>query len=233
MRSGHLLAEESPHNLLTTHGLTSLEDVFLKLCMKDGVVARPSMKVSATATSGNGYPALQQGVDDAGHDNPAFAQSFNNPDAITGSPVDMVDGHQPQDNGEEDHKNLAQLSIVSDSTTFVLSNVHSFPFTFHFSLVNTNNNKREDNGQWTVTLLLLLPSCVFETPCRNWFVLKKNKWSAGHKEDRLVCFLFFSFSSSSLLLRAFCFAHSIEVRFALRGYFYLIFFHFLPTSSHF
>jgi len=115
MRSGHLLAEESPHNLLTTHGLTSLEDVFLKLCMKDGVVARPSMKVAATTASGNGYPVLQQGVDDAGHDNPAFAQSFNNPDAITGSPtIDMVDGHhqQHQENADEDHKNLAQLSII-------------------------------------------------------------------------------------------------------------------------
>jgi len=122
MRSGHLLAEESPHNLLTTHGLTSLEDVFLKLCMKDGVVARPSMKIAATVTSGNGYPALQQGVDDAGHDNPAFAQSFNNPDAITGSQgIDMVDHHhqqqQHENNSEEDHKNLAQLSIVSVQTS--------------------------------------------------------------------------------------------------------------------
>ncbi|EFX78467.1 ABC protein, subfamily ABCH [Daphnia pulex] len=50
MRSGHLLAEESPHNLLSLHGLSTLEDVFLKLCMKDGV----------------------------GHDNPAYVQTFNN-----------------------------------------------------------------------------------------------------------------------------------------------------------
>lgn len=35
MRSGHLLAEESPHNLLAMHGLISLEDVFLKLCVKE------------------------------------------------------------------------------------------------------------------------------------------------------------------------------------------------------
>ena len=35
MRSGRLLTEESPSNLLSNHDLTSLEDVFLKLCMKD------------------------------------------------------------------------------------------------------------------------------------------------------------------------------------------------------
>ena len=34
MRSGRLLVEESPNNLLYSHGLDSLEDVFLKLCVK-------------------------------------------------------------------------------------------------------------------------------------------------------------------------------------------------------
>ncbi|XP_021960922.1 ABC transporter G family member 20 isoform X3 [Folsomia candida] len=35
MRSGRLLAEDSPPNLLKVHQCLSLEDVFLKLCMKD------------------------------------------------------------------------------------------------------------------------------------------------------------------------------------------------------
>lgn len=35
MRSGRLLVEESPENLLRDYGLSSLEDVFLKLCLKD------------------------------------------------------------------------------------------------------------------------------------------------------------------------------------------------------
>jgi len=35
MRSGRLLAEDSPQHLLANHNLTSLEDVFLKLCMKE------------------------------------------------------------------------------------------------------------------------------------------------------------------------------------------------------
>lgn len=36
MRSGRLLAEESPQNLLRNYQLETLEQVFLKLCMKDG-----------------------------------------------------------------------------------------------------------------------------------------------------------------------------------------------------
>lgn len=35
MRSGRLLAEDSPENLLRDFNLSSLEDVFLKLCMTD------------------------------------------------------------------------------------------------------------------------------------------------------------------------------------------------------
>lgn len=37
MRSGRLLAEDSPANLLKLHHCISLEDVFLKLCMKDKI----------------------------------------------------------------------------------------------------------------------------------------------------------------------------------------------------
>lgn len=36
MRSGRLLAEESPQNLLTTYRCSNLEDVFLKLSRKQG-----------------------------------------------------------------------------------------------------------------------------------------------------------------------------------------------------
>jgi len=34
MRSGRLLTEDTPQNLLAIHEMSSLEDVFLKLCMK-------------------------------------------------------------------------------------------------------------------------------------------------------------------------------------------------------
>jgi len=35
MRSGRLLTEGAPQNLLIQHNLSSLEDVFLKMCLKD------------------------------------------------------------------------------------------------------------------------------------------------------------------------------------------------------
>ena len=37
MRSGRLLAESPPLHLMETHGLPTLEDVFLKLCQQDHV----------------------------------------------------------------------------------------------------------------------------------------------------------------------------------------------------
>ena len=40
MRSGRLLVEESPENLLNSYRLPSLEDVFLKICIRDGVKNR-------------------------------------------------------------------------------------------------------------------------------------------------------------------------------------------------
>jgi hypothetical protein len=50
MRSGRLLVEESPENLLGRHRLTSLEDVFLKLCMKDDSTV-PTSQLTASTTS--------------------------------------------------------------------------------------------------------------------------------------------------------------------------------------
>lgn len=103
MRSGHLLAEESPHNLLALYGLSSLEDVFLKLCMKDmGAGKHPAAPVVATISTGAHAYA-------AGHDNPVFSPGYGaNPDA---APAAEMDHHNEDD--DEDHKNLAQLSIVS------------------------------------------------------------------------------------------------------------------------
>jgi len=47
MRSGRLLTEESPENLLRDYNLPSLENVFLKLCMKDegknGIQQQPAL----------------------------------------------------------------------------------------------------------------------------------------------------------------------------------------------
>ena len=57
MRSGRLLAEDSPQNLLSTHNLNSLEDVFLKLCMKESSVQElPIAKSSPAAIDANSEP---------------------------------------------------------------------------------------------------------------------------------------------------------------------------------
>ncbi len=50
MRSGRLLAEESPDTLLAQYNLPTLEDVFLKLCMKDDVENRDEDRTEIVAT---------------------------------------------------------------------------------------------------------------------------------------------------------------------------------------
>ncbi|XP_044743835.1 ABC transporter G family member 23 isoform X2 [Chrysoperla carnea] len=46
MRSGHLLAEESPHSLLTMYNCLSLEEVFLKLSRKQGQTTQQELNIS-------------------------------------------------------------------------------------------------------------------------------------------------------------------------------------------
>lgn len=131
MRSGHLLAEESPTNLLSLHGMESLEDVFLKLCMKDVQNRKSAMPVVATLSgSGKTYPAIAQGqpvgVQQAvvsGHDNPAFARDHSGID-ITTADID----HGDNTDEDTDHKNLAQLSIVSVFFFFTIHPVFYFIF---------------------------------------------------------------------------------------------------------
>ena len=74
MRSGHLLAEKSPHNLLTTYGLRSLEDVFLKLCVKEGSCRDTNLTTTIEHQLEN--------VIDCGYDNQLMLRDIENPDAI-------------------------------------------------------------------------------------------------------------------------------------------------------
>lgn len=48
MRSGRLLAEESPRALLTMYNCPSLEDVFLKLSRKQGQYNQPTTELNIT-----------------------------------------------------------------------------------------------------------------------------------------------------------------------------------------
>lgn len=62
MRSGRLLAEDSPQNLLSMHNLNSLEDVFLKLCIKerDLPAANNSVQSSSSDTDDHQQPQQQE-----------------------------------------------------------------------------------------------------------------------------------------------------------------------------
>lgn len=81
MRSGRLLAEESPDILMAYYNLSSLEDVFLRLCMKqsvnDGV---EQLEIMSNAITSNESPpqivALTQ-QQSGEHDNMAFDYSIN------------------------------------------------------------------------------------------------------------------------------------------------------------
>ncbi|XP_046646482.1 ABC transporter G family member 20-like isoform X3 [Daphnia pulicaria] len=157
MRSGHLLAEESPHNLLSLHGLSTLEDVFLKLCMKDGVVKHATAPVVATITNGKtGYPNMAHQQDLEGHDNPAYVQTFNNVDAIT---TDIDHQHHNSQDEEEDPTALAQLSIIPFGAQYWKNTKSILPvadedgivgLTFSpsgDSMVHTYSNKASNNQQ--------------------------------------------------------------------------------------
>lgn len=65
MRHGRLLAEASPEDLLTQHGLETLEEVFLKLCMTDS-----SSRAAALAGS-TSYSTLAMDSQQELHKNPA------------------------------------------------------------------------------------------------------------------------------------------------------------------
>ena len=151
MRSGRLLAEESPDALLLRHNMTSLEDVFLTLCRKDGNQSneddgesnanRSSMrhrqrKPAAVTNGKNPASGFHQGVD-----NPAFAQNFNRPDALPGD--------DDKDASNYDHKS-AQPTIVSPFLHF-----------FFFSL--------------SLSLLLLLSLKFFKTFLSHHF----HSWAKG------------------------------------------------------
>jgi hypothetical protein len=96
--------------------------------MKDGVVKHATAPVVATITNGkNSYPNMVHPQEMEGHDNPAYVQTFNNVDAIT---ADIDHQHHNSQDEEEDHKALAQLSIVSQLIVFCFVWIYSFEFVF-------------------------------------------------------------------------------------------------------
>ncbi|XP_032783939.2 LOW QUALITY PROTEIN: ABC transporter G family member 20 [Daphnia magna] len=91
MRSGRLLAEESPDNLLRNYRLPSLEEVFLKLCMKDDGENRtePSQAIE-NCTNGTlrSVTGIRQPV--GGHTNLAFDHSTSQTNITE---IDTIENH--------------------------------------------------------------------------------------------------------------------------------------------
>ncbi|XP_046459302.1 ABC transporter G family member 20-like isoform X2 [Daphnia pulex] len=83
MRSGRLLAEDSPDKLLAHYNLSSLEDVFLKLCINQGVnKGVEQLEIMANVSLSNEthqiVPRTQQQAGE--HENVAFDYSVNEVD---------------------------------------------------------------------------------------------------------------------------------------------------------
>lgn len=96
MRSGRLLTEESPDNLLRDYNLSSLEDVFLKLCMNDE--GKNKIEQSEPLTNAVvGYTATRAQQQPIGHDNMAYDRSASQSD-VSEISVDCQytrNGHRP------------------------------------------------------------------------------------------------------------------------------------------
>lgn len=84
MRSGRLLAEESPENLLTNYNLSSLEAVFLKLCMKDEGKDQdrqePELLERTVSSSSMRRNVARPQQTSSGHDNMAFERGTSQSD---------------------------------------------------------------------------------------------------------------------------------------------------------
>lgn len=63
MRNGILLAEDSPQNILLRYEAGTLEDAFLKLCMKHGVSDEADQNVPQIHADGNDFIEITDGSD--------------------------------------------------------------------------------------------------------------------------------------------------------------------------
>ncbi|XP_046651597.1 ABC transporter G family member 20-like [Daphnia pulicaria] len=75
MRSGRLLAEDSPENLLRDYNQTSLENVFLELCMKNDENKLTSIVTNGTSCNHADYNNEQTKQSQGGDDNRVFEES--------------------------------------------------------------------------------------------------------------------------------------------------------------
>jgi hypothetical protein len=95
MRSGRLLAEDSPENLLRDFNLSSLEDVFLKLCMTD----------CDNDEEKNNTSVQSQRQVSGGIDNAAFYPSKSELD------ISEMDGNSPHQHGKTHESPLSLIDL--------------------------------------------------------------------------------------------------------------------------
>ena len=80
MRSGRLLTEDSPDDLLRHYNLSSLENVFLKLCMNDEGKSQIEQRSEPLANAVMGCTATRAQQHPIGHDNMAYDRSASQSD---------------------------------------------------------------------------------------------------------------------------------------------------------
>ena len=85
MRMGRLLAEEEPENLLRNYGLSSLEDVFLSLCVKDGTKKHIKAITSAPGSDVSTENAFRGAHSQGGQDNLAMDHSVSQVFDVSGT----------------------------------------------------------------------------------------------------------------------------------------------------
>jgi hypothetical protein len=130
MRSGRLLAEDSPDKLLAHYNLSSLEDVFLKLCINQGVnKGVEQLEIMANVSLSNEthqiVPRTQQ--QQAGdHDNLAFDYSVNEVDL----PENDVQ-RRNRINSNESPVTPVDLSSVRKPPIAILDHVNSITWFFN------------------------------------------------------------------------------------------------------
>ncbi|KZS17646.1 ABC protein, subfamily ABCH [Daphnia magna] len=116
MRSGRLLAEQSPEMLLSHYRLSSLEDVFLKLCMEGSgnhpadQFNEPVSIITPSDEINHAVGLRQRSVE--GHDNPSFDRNNR---------IDVSQGNIDQ----QRHDNCPQLPVIHTDHSDAADGVNS------------------------------------------------------------------------------------------------------------
>jgi hypothetical protein len=126
MRSGRLLAEDSPENLLRDYNQTSLENVFLELCMKNDENKLTSIVTNDTSCNQTDYKNEQTQQSQGGVDNMVFDESALSNVTETDIAIQL-----------QNHNNC---DVISPNDSFVVTQLLSiYSFLAFYSLCISND----------------------------------------------------------------------------------------------